>query len=171
MAERISEKLRLASVSRSAAAMESMMIKEESESRNEPMTGTGGKLLPSLPMHNDPPARPKSMHGIVTSGLTSTDPSAPLLLAGLSLPLPGLVAILTDYARHLSLTLPPTPVGKEGEAKEGEEDLRSRTRTTLFGTFDESFSGAELVNWLLNKVSGQYFDAWRLSRCRLIWYT
>jgi hypothetical protein len=93
------------------------------------------------------------VNGIVTSGLTSTDPSAPLLLAGLSLPLPGLVAILTDFARHLSLTLPPTPIGEKGKAKEDEGELRSRTRTTIFGTFDESFSGAELVDWLLSKVS------------------
>jgi hypothetical protein len=153
VAERISEKLRMASVSRSAAAMESMMIKEESEPRPESSNGTGEKLLPAPPMHNDPPARPKSVNGIVTSGLTSTDPSAPLLLAGLSLPLPGLVAILTDFARHLSLTLPPTPTGEKGKAKGDEGELRSRTRTTIFGTFDESFSGAELVDWLLTKVS------------------
>lgn len=125
------------------------MIKEESETREGPAR-TGEKLLPAPPIHNEPPARPKSMNGIVTSGLTSTDPSAPLLLAGLSLPLPGLVAMLTDFARHLSLTLPPTPGGDRAVSKE--EELRSRTRTTLFGTFDESFSGAEFVDWLLNKV-------------------
>ena len=138
----------MASVNRSAAAMNSM-IKEKSEG-DDSARPTGDKLLPAPPMSNETPVTSsRSTSGIVTSGLTSTDPSAPLLLAGLSLPLPGLISLLNDFARHLSLTLPPHETQNE---EDDQGRLRSRSRTTIFGTFDESFSGSELVDWMLSKV-------------------
>jgi len=142
----------MASVNRSAAAMNSM-IKEESEGDHSARP-SGEKLLPAPPMSIEAPVTSsKSTSGIVTSGLTSTDPSGPLLLAGLSLPLPGLISLLTDFARHLSLTLPPGKGDETQDDKDDEGNLRSRTRTTIFGTFDESFSGSELVEWMLSRVS------------------
>ena len=138
----------MASVNRSAAAMNSM-IKEKFEG-DDSARPTGDKLLPAPPMSNETPVTSsRSTSGIVTSGLTSTDPSAPLLLAGLSLPLPGLISLLNDFARHLSLTLPPHETQNE---EDDQGNLRSRSRTTIFGTFDESFSGSELVDWMLSKV-------------------
>lgn len=159
--DRINEKLRLANARRTGAThlASTPVMEEDSVSTTEDK-----QLLPPLPMTNPEPStpvksnrdsfsKPATQQKLVTSGLTSVDPSHPLLLAGLSLPLPELIRLMNEFESYLGLSLPPSASNPGGD-QEDDYDLRSRTRTTIFGTFDNCFSGAELVVWLLEKLEG-----------------
>lgn len=66
--------------------------------------------------------------------------------SGVLIPFEALISLLTRFAHHLASTLPPS--------ESTNDEIESRTRTTILGTYDETFSGTELVDWLCENVSG-----------------
>lgn len=68
--------------------------------------------------------------------------------SGVSIPFEGLISLLTRFAHYLATTLPP-----ESDAG-ADERITSRTRTTLLGTWDETFNAVELIDWLTENVEG-----------------
>lgn len=68
--------------------------------------------------------------------------------SGVAIPFEGLISLLTRFAHHLKTTLPP-------DVDDGSDDkITSRTRTTILGTFNETFSGVEVIDWLTENVDG-----------------
>ncbi|KAK6908958.1 hypothetical protein I203_102965 [Kwoniella mangroviensis CBS 8507] len=185
VADRISEKLRAASVQSSPPGIQS------SPSKHRPVLSIDGKELPPPPS----PLRPviNSPDGIVSPTsptreerfVPPTDPDGkpfihsssggppvpskagpfspstsinareePILLSGLSLTPQALKDLLQRFDAYLLTTLAPYSDAPFSQSNRSNAALASRQRSTILGTYEKTFSGEEIVEWLKENVEG-----------------
>ncbi len=141
VADRISEKLRQASLNNLAGA-------------TSPTDNAGN--FASRPVPAAQRTTPSRISGLglglpgFSSGSAAGSGKQPILLAGQDIPFESIIAILSRFAHYLAVSSPPSSAKDEVDA----EDLgsTSRTRTTATGTFDHTFSGNEFVAYLVENV-------------------
>lgn len=75
-----------------------------------------------------------------------SSPPPPVLLSGLSLPQAALRSLLERLEHHILTTSPPFSADSP--------DVRSRSKTTIIGTYNNTASGEEIVQWLVDNVEG-----------------
>ncbi|WWC93065.1 uncharacterized protein L201_008030 [Kwoniella dendrophila CBS 6074] len=198
VADRISEKLRAASVQSSPATLTS------SPSKHKPVLSIDGKDLPPppsplLPTISSPdgitsptspreerfvpPTDPDGKPFIHTSGngggsgpplpsktpFSPTTPSSsnsrvePILLSGLSLTPQALKDLLQKFDTYLLTNLAPYSDAPFSQSNRSNAALASRQRNTILGTYEKTFSGEELVEWLKENIEG-FGNDW--ERCK-----
>lgn len=175
VADRITEKLRAASVSSGSSAPGSSPSKHlstisvdgkvlpppPSPLKTEDLVGGGSLDSPGSPREecfippSDPRGKP-TLPGVepTTHELPSSpDPNvAPILLSGLSLSPRGLKEILQRLDTYLLTTVAPNAEPPTTLSTKSNPALASRQRSTILGTYEKTVSGAEIVNWLADNV-------------------
>ncbi|WVF68680.1 hypothetical protein IAT40_003452 [Kwoniella sp. CBS 6097] len=181
VADRISEKLRAASISQQTSP--------SSPSRHQPKLSIDGKELPpppsplrpiagspdgmnspSSPTREErfvPPTDPDGKPWIHGAGgppvpsksngpmsPTSDTSNQPILLSGLSLTSQALRAILQRFDTYLLTNLAPYSDAPHTSSTRSNAALASRQRSTILGTYEKTFSGEEVVEWLKDNVEG-----------------
>ncbi|WVR08274.1 hypothetical protein IAU60_005321 [Kwoniella sp. DSM 27419] len=176
VADRISEKLRAASISSSGSGSTA------SPSRHKPVLSIDGKDLPAPPSPLQPVAGlPGGMRSPTSPGreerfVPPTDPdgkpfihggppvpSKPntaggaagtdlILLSGLALTPQGLKEILQRFDTYLLTNLAPYSDASYTPSTRSNAALASRQRGTILGTYEKTFSGEEIVEWLKDNV-------------------
>jgi hypothetical protein len=76
-----------------------------------------------------------------------SSPPPPVLLSGLSLPQAALRSLLEKLEHHLQTTPPPYSAGSS-------DGPRTRSKTTILGTYNNTASGEEIVEWLVENIEG-----------------
>ena len=166
VADRINEKLRAASVSKPLV-----------QSPHRPFLSAIGKTLPppptdlgdeGSPTKEDafiPPTEPNGKPVIPsvnptlprkeTPNLALRDLGPPpILLSGLSLPEKSLHDLLGRFDAHLTSSMSGSDNSTQFSSGRSSGVLVNRQRSTMFGTYEKTFSGEELVEWLSNNVEG-----------------
>jgi hypothetical protein len=173
VADRISEKLRAASVHQRRASAdtsrESSPIKptaiaikripdDKNEQLNSPSSPKEDAFIPpedpnGFPtIHGEaPPVPAKDSHGAAPEA-----PATPVSIAGLSLSPNDFNTLLVHFNRHLQ-THPALGSALQGELS-GAAIVASRQRSTILGTYEHTFSGAEVIQWLTKNIRG--FGEW-----------
>jgi hypothetical protein len=112
-----------------------------------PPTEAGGK--PSL-SNSTPPPVPSKGEGAVAE----TQP-ATVLLSGLSLPGNALRDLLHRFETHVFTTVAPySTFSPQQNMNRTTAASASRQKNTILGTYERTFSGEELVEWLSQNVEG-----------------
>ncbi|WWD20080.1 hypothetical protein CI109_104554 [Kwoniella shandongensis] len=183
VADRISEKLRAASISNgsnpaappSPSSRRRQVISIDGKELPPPpsplqpvMASPDGATSPSSPREErfipptDPDGKPM-IHGFTapavpdknTSSSASPDvPPAPILLSGLSLPAQGIKDLLQRFDTYLLTNLAPYSDAPHTPSTRSNAALASRQRSTILGTYEKTFSGEEVVEWLKDNVEG-----------------
>lgn len=79
----------------------------------------------------------------------------PILLSGLSLPAQSLDDLLLRFDAHLtSSPAPDSETPTKPSSSRSNAVLASRQRSTILGTYEKTFSGEEVVDWLRENVEG-----------------
>ncbi|XAO25445.1 hypothetical protein I312_104268 [Cryptococcus bacillisporus CA1280] len=175
VADRITEKLRGASISSGSSAPGTSPSKHSnaisvdgkvlppppSPLKTEDLVGGGSLDSPGSPREErfipptDPHGKP-TLPGVepTTHELPSSpDPNvAPILLSGLSLTPRGLKEILQRLDTHLLTTVAPNAEPPTTSSTKSNPALASRQRSTILGTYEKTVSGAEIVTWLADNV-------------------
>ncbi|GFZ50185.1 hypothetical protein JCM24511_07940 [Saitozyma sp. JCM 24511] len=175
VADRISEKLRQASISKPPAPAHASSLK--------PVLSVDGKQLPpppsplrpgtpaedglrspSSPTREEgfiPPTSPDgrpTMHGPplpAKNGELALDiQPPPVLLSGLSLTSQALKELLRRLDAYLLTTPAPYSDAAVQPSTRSNAALASRARNTILGTYEKTFSGEEVVEWLRQNVEG-----------------
>lgn len=174
VADRISEKLRAASVASSRSSTRSHLSVDGKTlpAPPTPLRSSSPVQLddngPSSPKEEKfiPPSDPMGQPKVQTDGppvpikhdgrSPSIDvPQTPLLLSGLSLPPQGLKDLLRRLDNYLQTTpAPGVEIDPEQQVSRIKAALASRQRSTILGTYEKTFSGAEVVEWLQANVEG-----------------
>lgn len=149
VADRISEKLRQASVPRlegKALPPPPSPLRPASPSSptEQPFTP------PSEP--NGKPA-PTRMQTIALTPVETKNPPLPVLLSGLSLSPQRITDLMHLFDAYL-LTTPAPYSDASVQPKRGNAALASRQRSSLLGTYEKTFSGEEFVQWLSENLEG-----------------
>ncbi|KAK8849456.1 hypothetical protein IAR55_004789 [Kwoniella newhampshirensis] len=183
VADRISEKLRAASISSgsnpgapaSPSNRRKQILSVDGKELPPPpsplqpvLASPGGAASPSSPREErfipptDPDGKPM-IHSL--SGPTVPDknlstsplpdvPPAPILLSGLSLPAQGIKDLLQRFDAYLLTSLAPYSDASHTPSTRSNAALVSRQRSTILGTYEKTFSGEEVVEWLKENVEG-----------------
>ncbi|ODN78380.1 hypothetical protein L202_04020 [Cryptococcus amylolentus CBS 6039] len=169
VADRISEKLRAASVSSGSSVAPSSPSRHHntysvdgkvlppppSPLKTEDLTSSGGPESPSSPREErfTPPVHPDGKPaGSAADNHVSHDDS--ILLSGLSLTQQGLKDILKQLDLYLLTHPAPNAESPLTPSTKSNAALASRQRSTFLGVYEKTFSGAEVVEWLTNTVEG-----------------
>src|SRR4051794_28012156 len=88
---------------------------------------------------------------VSSSSLEAGIKQGPILLAGLAIPFESIISILSRFSHYIAVSSPPSSAG-ELASTDGPAAV-SRTRTTILGTYDQTFSGDEFVAYLVENVS------------------
>ena len=80
--------------------------------------------------------------------------SRPILLSGLSFPPEAFRTLLHRFDTYLTTTPPSYFDASVDGSSKSNVALASRQRTTILGTYEKTFSGDEVVEWLLENVEG-----------------
>ncbi|WVQ75205.1 hypothetical protein IAR50_004816 [Cryptococcus sp. DSM 104548] len=166
VADRITEKLRAASVSSGSSVAPSSPSRHHatysvdgkvlppppSPLKMGDLTNSGGPESPSSPREErfTPPVDPSGKSA--ASDLVSHDDS--ILLSGLSLTHQGLKDILKQLDLYLLTHPAPNAESPLTPSTKSNAALASRQRSTILGVYEKTFSGAEVVEWLTNAVEG-----------------
>ncbi len=168
VADRINEKLRAASVTKSPPLR-----------NHKPKLSIDGKMLPpprtaespdeGSPTKEDtfiPPTEPNGQPTIhqssppvpqkdnPTSPLTNGS-TPPVLLSGLSLSTQNLQDLFRRFDAYLlSTPSPDSDAPSSSSSSRSNAALSSRHRTTILGAYEKTFSGEEAVDWLKENVEG-----------------
>ncbi|ODO00626.1 GTPase activating protein [Cryptococcus wingfieldii CBS 7118] len=169
VADRISEKLRAASVSSGSSVAPSSPSRHRntysvdgkvlppppSPLKTEDLTSSGGPESPSSPREErfTPPVHPvgKPAASVVDNHVSHDDS---ILLSGLSLTQQGLKDILKQLDLYLLTHPAPNAESPLIPSTKSNAALASRQRSTILGVYEKTFSGAEVVEWLTNTVEG-----------------
>ena len=170
MADRISEKLRAASVSshKPSLSVEGKILPAP-PTPLRPSTPVNGAASPSSPTREEafiPPSDPSGKPTIHSANAPPPPPKTesplsaspelppqPILLSGLSLLPKGLKDLLQKFDAHI-LTHPAPYSDASTTTSRSNAALASRQRTTILGTYEKTFSGEEVVSWLRENVEG-----------------
>nr|XP_018260514.1 GTPase activating protein [Kwoniella dejecticola CBS 10117]OBR82672.1 GTPase activating protein [Kwoniella dejecticola CBS 10117] len=179
VADRISEKLRAASIQSAPSALPS------SPSRHRPVLSIDGKELPPPPSPllpvisspdgltsptsptreerfvppTDPDGKPFIHSAIGGPPVPSKAPvtpgrEEPFLLSGLSLSSQALKSLIQRFDTYLLTNLAPYSDAPFSQSNRSNAALASRQRSTILGTYEKTFSGEEVVEWLKENVEG-----------------
>ena len=168
VADRINEKLRAASVSTSPTLPQ-----------HRPQLSIDGKTLPpppsfissggDSPTKEDafiPPTEPNgkpSMSSAIPPVPQKDTPKSParemrsssILLSGLSLPLHGLHDLINRFDAYLLTNPAPySDASLNSSAHRSNAALATRHRSSILGSYEKTFSGEELTDWLRENVEG-----------------
>ncbi|WRT69442.1 uncharacterized protein IL334_006428 [Kwoniella shivajii] len=183
VADRISEKLRAASISSNPPSGS-----PSSPTRHKGVLSIDGKDLPPPPSplrpvigspdgmtspisptreeRFVPPTEPDGKPFIHSSGgppvpsKTPTSPASsdtrakPILLSGLSLSPQALKDLLQRFDAYLLTNLAPYSDAPFAPSNRSNAALASRQRSTILGTYEKTFSGEEVVEWLKENIEG-----------------
>ncbi|WVQ79532.1 hypothetical protein IAT38_001631 [Cryptococcus sp. DSM 104549] len=168
VADRITEKLRAASISSGSAAPVSpakhrAAISIDGKVLPPPPSPPSGLASPSSPREDrfipptDPDGKP-IMHGappVPEKGSPVPELHAqPILLSGLSLPAQGLKDLLQRFDAYLLTNPAPYSDAPHTPSTRSNAALASRQRSTILGTYEKTFSGEEVVEWLKENIEG-----------------
>ncbi|ORY34969.1 hypothetical protein BCR39DRAFT_515848 [Naematelia encephala] len=178
VADRISEKLRAASISNNASSGV-RPISIEGKTLPAPPTplrvaspesNGNGDRSPSSPMREDafiPPSDPAGKPSVQfseppplpsktsVSPTLSEAPQEPILISGLALQPDGLKDLLRRLDAYLLTTPAPySDASTQAYSTKSNVALASRQRSTILGTYEKTFSGEEVVDWLRDNVEG-----------------
>ena len=168
VADRISEKLRAASISSSSSSSGKTL---SVDGKTLPAPPTPIRSLspilqdsvvdrPHSPTREEgfiPPTDPDGRPTIQTQGppLPSKNgsmPQSPILLSGLSLTPSTLRDLLQRFDAYLIMK--PAPNSDVVSTAPRAQVLASRQKSTILGTYEKTFSGVEVVDWLIENVEG-----------------
>lgn len=182
VADRITEKLRAASITSSNGISGSSPLNGSTSSSSrlhKQVLSIDGKMLPPPPTPSGDgsrspfnPGSPKEEAFIPPTdpdGRPTMGPSVPekeksdravlevspppILLSGLSLSAKGLKDLLARFDAYL-LTNPSPTADTSTTSTKSNPALASRQRTSMLGTYDKTFSGEEVIEWLRDNVEG-----------------
>jgi hypothetical protein len=171
VADRISEKLRQASISASNGSHRSHLsidgktlpapptpLRSSTPVQEGPSSPKEEKFIPPT----DPMGQPKvqsdgpplpSKNGL-QSPLIEISP-APILLSGLSLSAQSLKDLLRKLDTYLQTTpAPGVEIDPEQQTSRSKAALASRQWSTILGTYEKAFTGEEVVGWLQANIEG-----------------
>jgi hypothetical protein len=173
VADRISEKLRQASISNSNGSHRSQLsidgktlpapptpLRSSSpvEVGKGPTSPKEEKFIPPT----DPMGQPKvqsdgpplpSKNGIMSPTIEVSE--APILLSGLSLSAQSLKDLLRKLDSYLQTTpAPGVDIDPEQQTSRSKAAMASRQWGTILGTYEKAFTGEEVVGWLQAHVEG-----------------
>ena len=172
VADRISEKLRAASISSSNGSHRSHLSIDgktlpapptplRSSSPVEASGPTSPKEEKFIPP-TDPMGQPKvksdgpplpSKNGIKSPSIEISE--APILLSGLSLSAQSLKDLLRKLDSYLQTTpAPGVDIDPEQQTSRSKAAMASRQWGTILGTYEKAFTGEEVVGWLQAHVEG-----------------
>lgn len=171
VADRISEKLRQASVASSRSSSHLSVDGKTLPAPPTPLRSTSPVDMdngPASPKEEKfiPPSDPMGQPKVQSDGppvptknharSPSIDvPEAPLLLSGLSLPPHGLKDLLRRLDQYLQVTpAPGIDIDPDQQVSRIRAAMSSRQRGTILGTYEKTFSGEEVVGWLQANVEG-----------------
>ena len=126
-----------------------------------PPTESGGKPSLQGPVPPSKQQQPERMQTISLKTPIETKnpplpvPSQPILLSGLSLTPQALREMLHSFDAYLLTT--PAPYSEASESIDSSRSnaaLASRQRSSIIGTYEKTFSGEEVVQWLRESVEG-----------------
>lgn len=177
VADRISEKLRQASISSSTSSSRnhisvdgkllpapptplrsSTPVQEEKQFVDSPTSPTREETFvpPTDPFsqpsvqRNGPPVPSKGNHNLVKD-----DSAQPILLSGLSFSSQGLRELLRRFDTYLISNLAAgVNIEPDQYPTKSKAAIASRQRSTILGTYEKTFSGEEIVEWLRTNVEG-----------------
>jgi hypothetical protein len=176
VADRISEKLRAASISSPPRSNHKTLLSIDGKILPSPPT----LLRPSTPVNDDslrsptspsreegfiPPTEPNGqpiMHSAPPAVPSKDSPVSqssnsvpqPILLSGLSLSARSLHDLLNRFDAYLLTTPAPYADFTSQSTSRSNAALASRRRSTLLGTYEKTFSGEEVIGWLREHMEG-----------------
>ena len=172
VADRISEKLRQASISNSTGSHRSQLSIDGKTlpapptplRSSSPVAMSGPKspkeekfIPPTDPMgqpkvQSDGPPLP-SKNGLMNPSIEVSE--APILLSGLSLSAQSLKDLLRKLDSYLQTTpAPGVDIDPEQQTSRSKAAMASRQWGTILGTYEKAFTGEEVVGWLQAHVEG-----------------
>ena len=170
VADRINAKLRDANVSN--PALKPLIIDGKELPRPPSPSPPDGHRSPGSPTREEmftPPTDPNgkptingqgspkdSLGRIQTSNNKSDLPAQPILLSGLALPAQALQDLLNRFEAYLLTTPAPyaEPSSQIYTSTKSNLARVSRQRSNILGTYEKTFSGEEVVNWLREHIEG-----------------
>ncbi|KAL7424901.1 Rho-GTPase-activating protein 8 [Cryptotrichosporon argae] len=175
VADRISEKLRAASIATSPTSSKHRALASIDEKTLPPpppplftdVRSGGAPDSPSSPTREDAFVPPSSTGGKVLfaappplpskAGKTPLAPAPelpaePVLLSGLSFPAPAFKDLLKRFEAYVLST--PAPGSGIVGTQSSTVVLSTRQRSTVLGKYEKTFSGAEVIDWLRDNVEG-----------------